>query len=92
MNTLEVGEGRTVSASYTLAELVAHPATRLIVLRHLEPLGLEEEQLRSVRGTLAAMFSYNMGGGIPSGVITGLVSELDSLGYPLPTHEEGARS
>lgn len=72
-----------VSGSYSVGYLVGHPQTREIVLRHLKPLMLGEEQLRSVDGTLRGMFETNMGGGIPYEIIVPLMDELDAIPMPL---------
>lgn len=67
-----------VSQIYTLAYLVKHTASREIVLKHLSPLGINEERLSRVDATLSALMD-NMGGGIPHHIIIPLIEELDRL-------------
>ncbi len=70
---------KTISDTYTLSFLVKHPKTKEIVLKHLKPLNVDEQQLSSVDGTLKNMYDTNMGGGIPHDIIVALMAEIDTL-------------
>jgi len=73
----------TVSSKYSLAYLVKHPKTKDIVLKHLRPILQDDKQLDNVHATLQDLCDTNMGGGIPYGVMTALMGELNSLPIPL---------
>lgn len=70
---------KTISSTYTVATLAALPATREILLKHLQVTGINETELLKVQGTLREMYDMNMGGGIPHDIIVALMDELDSL-------------
>ena len=67
------------SGKYALGFLVGHPLSKEIVLKHMLPLGLGEDRLGHIDGSLREMYELNMGGGIPITVIEALMRELDRL-------------
>lgn len=74
---------KKVSELYSLSYLVEHPITSTIVLVHLEPLGVDIEQLKQVHASLVELSETNMGGGIPYEIMQQLVTELDATRTPL---------
>lgn len=68
-----------ISDTYTLSELTKSSMTRSIVLKHLLPLGVDEQHLMQIHATLKELEATNMGGGIPYDVMQKLMSELDSI-------------
>lgn len=73
----------TITNSYPLSYLVEHPATKVIIRKHLSANTYSDEQLLSVEGSLDEMFKHNMGGGIPYEIIIVLMKDLDEIEYPL---------
>lgn len=68
-----------ISRKYSLGFLVKHPVSKPVVLKHMGPLGFDEDRLGKIDGTLREMFERNMGGGIPFSVIVPFMEELDQL-------------
>lgn len=74
-----------ISETYTLSDLTKNPKTRSIVLKHLNPVIIDEQQLLQVRDTLKNLEETNMGGGIPYKIMEELVAELDAITEPIAT-------
>lgn len=68
-----------ISETYNLSYLTQNPTYRAIVLRHLEPLNVNEQQLLQIHTTLENLKETNMGGGIPYEILQRLITELDSV-------------
>ncbi len=74
-----------ISETYTLSDLTKNPKTRSIVLKHLNPVIVDEQQLLQVHATLKNLEETNMGGGIPYKIMEELVAELDAITEPIAT-------
>lgn len=68
-----------ISENYSLSQLAQNEMTRAIVLKHLNPLNIDDKQLLHIHTTLKDLEETNMGGGIPYEILQRLVTELDSL-------------
>lgn len=67
------------SETLTLSQLTQDPKTRPIILKHLNPILFDDQQLLQVHTTLKDLSETNMGGGIPYAIMTELTRELDKL-------------
>ena len=70
---------KKTSETYTLSYLAEHPDTRDIIFRHLQPVGVDEQQIPEVHAPLRELADTNMGGGIPYDTMAHLVAELDEI-------------
>lgn len=70
---------KKISETYTLSYLARHKSTKDIVFKHLNPLGVDKQQVNQVNATLSELADTNMGGGIPYDAMQKLVTELDSI-------------
>jgi hypothetical protein len=70
---------KKTSETYTLSYLAQHSYTRDVVLKHLRPILVDDDQLEQVHATLRVLADTNMGGGIPYDIMQELVTELDEI-------------
>ena len=69
---------KPTSETYTVAQLYGFNETKQIVLKYLEPLGVELNSIPYMQGTLHD-FMRNMGGGIPYFQLMKFIKEIDSI-------------
>ena len=69
---------KTVTNTYTIAYLSAHPLTKNIVHKYLLPIAGGAEYLEHLQCTLDGLAVENMGGGIPYETMLSLWNELNT--------------
>ncbi len=74
---------KTVTNTYTLAQLTTHPQTKEIIHKYLQPLVGDMKHLEFIGCTLDDLATYNMGGGIPYEMMVSITKELNEIRLPL---------
>lgn len=69
---------KTVTDTYTIAYLSAHPLTKNIVHKYLVPISGGAVYLEHLHCTLEGLAVNNMGGGIPYETMLSLCNELNT--------------